>query len=63
LQKKKKSFPWVAQISHNNKMFHLGYFKIEKEAAIAYDKKANELFGEFARLNFSQSQAPKQEKP
>jgi hypothetical protein len=43
---------WVAQISHKHKKTHIGYFKNEMEAALAYDKKARELHGEFARLNF-----------
>lgn len=33
---------WVAQISLENKRTHLGYFKTEIEAAVRYDKTANE---------------------
>lgn len=43
---------WVAYIKHKGKRFHLGYFDDETEAAIAYDSKAKELFGKFAKLNF-----------
>jgi len=31
---------------------HIGYFDNKEDAARAYDKKAKELFGEFATLNF-----------
>ena len=43
---------WQGQIKCNYKKQHLGYFDTEIEAAKAYDAKAIELFGEFARLNF-----------
>ena len=42
---------WMAQIRLNNKLIYLGYFNDEKEAARAYNIKAQELFGEYAYLN------------
>lgn len=43
-----------ATIGFDNKQKHLGYFKTEEEAAIAYDTYARKIFGEFARVNFPQ---------
>lgn len=51
----KPSKRWCAHIIHNKKYIHLGYFDNEIKAAKTYDKKAKELFGEFACLNFSKS--------
>jgi len=42
---------WRVSISYNGDYFYLGYFKDEIDAARAYNKKAEELFGEFASLN------------
>jgi len=42
---------WRACIYRNNKSTHLGYFEKEIEAAKAYNLKAIEYHGEFARLN------------
>lgn len=44
---------WQARISYENKQMYLGSFFIPEDAARAYDAKATELFGEFARLNSS----------
>jgi len=43
---------WQAAITCKGERFHVGLFRDEVEAARARDKKAIELFGEFARLNF-----------
>ncbi|MCV5968484.1 hypothetical protein, partial [Lactococcus petauri] len=42
---------WEARIQHNKKQITIGYFNNEEEAALAYNKKAIELHGEFASLN------------
>lgn len=42
---------WSASICLQHKSHFLGRFKTELEAAIAYNEKAKELHGEFAKLN------------
>lgn len=44
--------PYAAFAYIDYKQHYLGSFKTALEAAMAYDKKALELFGEFANLNF-----------
>lgn len=45
---------WVVQIRSNRERIYLEYFNNEVDAAKAYDKKAKELFGKFAKLNFKE---------
>ncbi len=45
---------WVARISANGKRYHIGYFDNENDAAIAYNEKAKQLHGVFAKLNIIQ---------
>lgn len=46
------SFKIVVKIKKDGKSIWIGTFKTPEEGALAYDKKAVELFGEFASLNF-----------
>ncbi len=42
---------WIVQINSNGKYYFVGCYKNEIDAAVAYNEKAKELHGEFARLN------------
>lgn len=42
---------WKTGISHKGVRYHLGYFSDENEAALVYNEKAKELFGDYAHLN------------
>ena len=49
---RKKEKQWIASIQLNRKIYHLGCFENEIDAAKAYDKKAKDLHSRFACLNF-----------
>lgn len=42
---------WRAYIQYHNRFIHIGYFDTKEEAALAYNSKALELFGEIAITN------------
>lgn len=44
---------WYSQITLNYKQRLIGLYDNKDDAACAYDKVAQELFGKFARINFS----------
>jgi len=48
----KRTSKWVAQISINGRQSYIGLYAKIEDAAQAYDEKAREQFGEFARTNF-----------
>ena len=48
----KQDKKWRTRITHRGQEIFLGLFKNERVAARTYDKKARELFGEFAKTNF-----------
>lgn len=48
----KSNGKWKAQIAHERKNKHLGYFSTKEDAAKAYDTAAAKIFGKYAGLNF-----------
>jgi len=49
---------WKATIHHEGKLRNIGSYPTPEMAALAYDFKARELYGEFARLNFPDRNEP-----
>ncbi len=52
---KKRDNIWSSQIGFNNKTIHLGHFKTEIEAALAYNEAAIKYHGKFGKLNIWKS--------
>lgn len=48
----RKTGRWRSQVNRGKESYFLGEFDVEVEAAKAYDHKAVEVFGEYARPNF-----------
>lgn len=46
---------WGAKIICNRVVYYLGVYNTQEEAAAAYDKKANELFGDYFRSSLDSS--------
>lgn len=51
-------YKWAASIAYQKKHYWLGTFSTQEEAARAYDRKARELYGDAARLNFPNEVTP-----
>lgn len=58
----KENKKWRAQLTFKSRPVFIGYFDDEQEAAMAYDARAKELFGEYACLNFPNGSAGEKRK-
>jgi hypothetical protein len=52
---------WRTYIQVEGRKLHLGYYPTEEEAALAYDTKAIEVFGVYAKRNFGENRAVSEE--
>ena len=52
VHKRKGCDKWISRINKNYKLYHLGYFVSEINAAKAYDIAARKYYGEYALTNF-----------
>jgi hypothetical protein len=52
VSRERRSGGWLARIGYQNRSIYIGHYSSEMEAAMAYDREALKLYGEFASLNF-----------
>jgi len=52
---KTRNGKWEVRVCYNYQRIRIGLFEYEVEAAKAYDNKAKQLHGEFAKLNFPEN--------
>lgn len=52
IKKSRRKNHWCAAVTHDHATIYVGTFPTPEAAALARDRKARELRGEFARLNF-----------
>lgn len=55
VQRVQQSNRWRARITFDGRTHNLGCFDVPEDAARAYDSKAREVFGDFARVNYPTS--------
>lgn len=48
----KRRGQWAARLETGGRCHHLGFFKTEEPAAVAYDRETRRVFGAKAKLNF-----------
>jgi hypothetical protein len=50
--KQTRNDTYIARVYYQGRYIHLGTYSTDEEAARAYDDKAREVFGEYAKTNF-----------
>lgn len=50
---------WRTQYCTNGRVVHVGLYRTQIEAALAYDDAVFDMFGQFARINFTERKVPR----